>query len=157
MWEWGTIWAAVQGIALCAAAGIAWYQIGALRRDQRNWETLRVCSLYDTDPVIDRALARLRDARLDGGLQKNATLITLEMATVLNYLEGIAIGVEQGFYNKAIVRDHLEDIMRDHVDEFLAPALAQASDWRKEDYGRLSKLLASWHPDTTYFSSGKGS
>jgi len=73
------------------------------------------------------------------------------MATVMNYLEGIAIGVQQGFYNDAIVRDHLEDIMRDHVSEFLAPAVVQAAGWGSNEYGRLTTLLGKWQPNNTHF------
>jgi hypothetical protein len=50
--KWVDWWTAVQGVALVCAAIIAWYQIGALRRDQRGWETLKACEKYDTDPVL---------------------------------------------------------------------------------------------------------
>jgi hypothetical protein len=33
------------------------------------------------------------------------------MKTVGNYLDGIAIGVRQGFYDEAVVRDHLEAML----------------------------------------------
>ena len=114
-------WAAVQGIALIGAALIAWYQIGALRREQKNWETLKACERYESDQVLTQCLMALREARLDSKLTAEPRRYSLEMSTILNYLEGIAIGVEQGFYDKNIVRDHLEIIMRGHVRNSLNP------------------------------------
>ncbi len=67
--EWMTVWAAVQGVATVAAAGIAWYQIGALRKDQRAWKTLEACERYESDLVVTSALKCLRDARKDGSLK----------------------------------------------------------------------------------------
>lgn len=31
---WADWWGMVQGLALCATAGVAWYQLGALRDEQ---------------------------------------------------------------------------------------------------------------------------
>jgi hypothetical protein len=146
-------WAAVQGIALIAAALIAWYQIGALRREQKNWETLKACERYESDQVLTQCLMALREARLANRLTAEPRRYSLEMSTILNYLEGIAIGVEQGFYDKNIVRDHLEIIMRGHVKEFLEPPLKEVMLAENDDYyAELIGILKSWeHKKRTYF------
>ena len=73
------------------------------------------------------------------------------MKTVGNYLDGIAIGVRQGFYDEAVVRDHLEAIMRDHTKEFLSPEMRKAMDLGDEDFSQLTDLISSWKPDKPYF------
>jgi hypothetical protein len=123
--DWGSFWPALQGVALCATAFIAWYQIGALRRDQKAWKTLEACERYESDEVLTEALKVLRDARDSGRLKENPRPFRMEASTLLNYLEGIATGQAQGFYNQDIVRDHLEPIIRDHIAEFLEPDMAR--------------------------------
>ena len=146
-------WAAIQGIALLLAAAIAWHQIGSLRREQKNWETLKACERYESDQVITQCLIALRAARRDNKLTAEPIQYSLEMSTILNYLEGIAIGVEQGFYNRKIVRDHLETIMVKHVGEFLGPPLrAVMLEGNPDYYSSLEEILKSWKKRRrTYF------
>jgi hypothetical protein len=118
MADWVTIWAAIQAVGTIAAVGVAAYQIHALRRDQRAWRTLEACERYERDPTLTRILECLRDARDKGSLTNNPRPYRLEASTLLNYCDGIAIGVAQKFYLEKIVRDHLEPIIRDHVEEF---------------------------------------
>lgn len=156
IWFWMTHtnpWAAIQGIALLLAAAIAWHQIGSLRREQKNWETLKACERYESDQVITQCLIALRAARRDNKLTAEPIQYSLEMSTILNYLEGIAIGVEQGFYNRKIVRDHLETIMVKHVGEFLGPPLrAVMLEGNPDYYSSLEEILKSWKKRRrTYF------
>ena len=149
--SWADWWAAIQGLALIATAGIAWHQLGSLREDQKNWETLKACERYDTDPVLTRALETLRDVRNAGVLKSDPRRYSLEMTTVLNYLEGILIGVEQGFYNAKIVRDHLEPVIKDHVKEFLGEPLRTALVDKDDDYIRLERMVGIWADKPTHF------
>ena len=142
--EWMTIWAAVQGVATVAAAGIAWYQIRALRKDQKAWKTLEACERYESDLVVTSALKSLRDARKDGSLKTSPRDFRLEAVLVMNYFEGIAIAAAQGFYVEHIVREHLEPLMRDHVRGFLDPDMAERMELNPSDTKRLVGLLKRW-------------
>jgi hypothetical protein len=142
--EWMTIWAAVEGAATVAAAWIAWYQIGALRKDQRAWKTLEACERYESDLVVTSALKCLRDARKDGTLKTSPQDFRLEALLVLNYFEGIAIAAAQGFYVEHIVREHLESLVRDHVSEFLDPYMANRMELNPSDFKRVTGLLKRW-------------
>lgn len=143
--NWLEIWAAVQGFAMIAAAAIAWSQIHLLRRDQKNWETLKACEKYDTDSVLMAALQILRDARNSGDLTNSPKKYSLEMITILNYFEGIIIGIEQRFYNEDIVYDHLKPIIEDHVSEFLSePCRSAILAGQLDSYSRLTQKLDEW-------------
>jgi hypothetical protein len=149
--EWPTIWAAVQGLAVCATAAVAWYQLNALREeqeqrrsDEKAWRTLEACERYEGDLIINQALKALRDARDGGWKEKSARSLRFEAILVLNYFEGIAIAADQGFYVEHIVRDHLEHMMRDHVDEFLESDMVRWMELNAGDFVKLKSLLERW-------------
>jgi len=153
-WPWD-FWAAVGAVAAAAGAfataAVAWFQIGALKRQQRGWETLRACDKYDTDSVINQALVKLRDVRDADELAKNPRPYRLEITIVMNYLEGMAIGIEQGMYDPRIVRDHLEPIIRDHVKEFLDRDMVKRLEMESDDFSRLKRLIESWDQKPTLY------
>jgi hypothetical protein len=101
---WIAIWSAVQAVGTIAATGVAAYQIHALRRDQKAWRTLEACERYERDPTLTKICERLRDARDKGELDKNPRPFRLEASTLLNYCDGIAIGVIQSFTSKELSR-----------------------------------------------------
>jgi hypothetical protein len=149
--EWSTIWAAVQGAALTLTFIVAAYQLWALRDEQCGWETLRACERYETDPVLDRVLRRLKRARDSGTLASDPRLFSLDAITVMNYLEGLAIGIKQGFYYEKIVRDHLEPMVRFHVGEFLSPSIAERMGLNNDEFSNLLSLLKAWNSGETYY------
>jgi hypothetical protein len=137
-------WDLIQAIGSIATAAVAWWQISSLKNQQKGWKTLEACERYESDPVLHDVLLKLRDARDSGQLYKTPRTFRAETATLMNYLDGIAIGQAQGFYNKAIVRDHLEGIMKDHVGEFLSPDLASRMELDTTGFARLRALIAEW-------------
>lgn len=147
---WPPDWGMVSAVGTVLTALVAGYQILQLRRDQKGRETLKACERYDSDPVLDRALCALRDARNAGQLKENAKALSLEATTILNYLDGIVIGVKQGFYNEAVVRDHLEPIMRWHVRELIVE-LGRDMDISPDDFSKLLALLDKWKQGKTYY------
>jgi hypothetical protein len=155
-WFWKLTWgdwcAALQGAALTFAVLVACYQLWALRHDQRGWETLKACEKYDTDPVLDNALQKLREWRSAQEGPKDPKKYTLEARTLSNYFEGIALGVAQGFYDERVVRDHLQDIMEDHVEEFFTPPVIKDMGFSRGEISRLRVMLGSWERAETYYS-----
>lgn len=147
---WPPDWAMVSALGTLATAGVAGWQIWQLRWDQKGRETLKACERYESDPVLDRALCALRDARISGALAKAPKNYSLEATTVLNYLDGIAIGVKQGFYNEAVVRDHLEPIMTDHVRELITD-FGRDMHISPDSFPKLLGLLEKWKQDRTYY------
>jgi hypothetical protein len=148
---WSDWWAAIQGLALCATTYVAWYQIGALRReqelrrkDEKAWRTLEACERYESDTVIASALKTLARARNSNKLLEDPVTYRVPVVTLLNYFEGIAIAAEQGFYVESIVRVHLEPMMRDHVLEFCADEAARKMKLPVKEFNRLYVLLDKW-------------
>lgn len=136
-------WTAATALATCAVGFIAWFQIGEIKRQQQGWETLRACNLYDLDPTLDRAVCAMRAARKTNMPLKE---VDLEITTVLNYFEGIAIGMQQGFYDPKIVRPHLGDLMKTHCDYYFSRSIAEEAGISVDDFGGVKELLAKWYP-----------
>lgn len=148
--DWMTAWATIAtAVATFGLVGVAWYQLGAISKNQKEWETLKACERYDSDPILDRVLCVLRDARNSGELfSAPVSKYSLEYRTVLNYFEGLATGVEQGFYIETIVRDHMSEIIQFHMSEGLEQLKLPRS---PHDFTKIESLLATWSADKTYF------
>lgn len=83
-------------------------------RRLREWETLKACQRYDYDPVLEAAPRRVARASVGGTDYRNPGIEKRDIVTLLNYLDGLAIGIEQGLYLENIVKDHLS-VVFDHA------------------------------------------
>jgi hypothetical protein len=123
---WGldsTAWTAIGALAnavYCAlTAGLlafAVYQVLSAKKDAKITRTLAACERYDLDPVLDQITRRLSIAYNNGTLQTNAARYAVDLNSLFNYFESIAIGVAKGHYDAEIVRDQLEVIMNSHIE-----------------------------------------
>jgi hypothetical protein len=145
-----TFWTAATALFTGAVGFVAWYQIGEIKRQQRGWETLRICNVYDVDPVLDRAVCTIRSAVKQG---KSRIEVKLEITTLLNYFESIALGISQGFYEEKIVRIHLGDIMKAHADFYLSEPLISQLNF-SSNFISIKRLIARWYPNANP-SSGR--
>lgn len=138
---------------------VGWRQITAARNEARGWQTLAACERYESDIVLDRCLRRLLQGNESGKLKTEPATYRIDVTTILNYLDGIAIGIEQYLYDESIVRDHLEPIVRWYVSNYLEAKFAESMDINpKEDYQRLMDLCERWSKDRlpTRFRAGTG-
>lgn len=133
---------------------VGWWQIMSARRQAKGWQTLAACEKYDLDPILDQCLRKLSKARRTGRLWKKPDKYSVEVTTVLNYLDGLAIGIEQNLYVESLVWDHLEPILRDHTREYLGPVQAYKLGIDIEGYKRLTKLAEKWGERRTRFWDG---
>ena len=140
-WVWD-LFQAFGAVGTIIAALVAWYQIGELRNQNKGWNTLERCNMYDTDPILDMALRSLRVAMRKGRLNRG---VQVDAVTVLNYLDGTAVGVFQGFYVEETVRKHLESVMRGHWAELvMVDGIANIMDYSPSDWQALADLLKLW-------------
>lgn len=145
-WVWHSF-QCVGAIGTVSTAWIAQQQIHQANRQQKGSKSLEAAERYETDAILDAALRRIRETQLKPRRLRNRTQLRIDIVTILNYLDGIAIGVKQGFYDEKIVRGHLDAIVKDHYTEFLSP---EASDYAREiGYGlewwpELVKLEKKW-------------
>jgi len=109
-------WTAVGTIALAvltsALATTAAWQIWSIRDEAKRNRTILACDRYDTDPVLDNTLKTLARARKSGQLAADPAAYKTQIATVLNYLDAIAIGIDQDLYIESLARDHLVTIVK---------------------------------------------
>jgi len=113
---------AVSAIATVSIAIIAKRQLTDLKQGQKKWATLQVCDKYDTDPVLREIVSGLKkhESSISNTNQISASANNKydpreDSIVLLNYFDAIAIGIEQEFYVKKIVGDHLYSI----IDEWI--------------------------------------
>jgi hypothetical protein len=144
-------------VSAIIAVPLVLYQLRVQRIRERNWKTLEACRLYDTDPTLDKATFLLNEAM---GPEDDFTKLTLKdhehaTVTMLNYLDGIAISVEQGIYYEAIVRDHFEFIIPKAVRGLILgkpdpknPSYFKPAKFHDvKYYASLVRLHHQWHPE----------
>lgn len=132
--------------ATVGLAYVGWYQIGHLRREAKKWRTIEACEVYDRDPILHASLKEMRKYRL---LKKSGVIptedIKVEVVSVLNYLDGIAIGVNEGLYLEKIVKDHLGPIMASHIEDHLVSPDAKAFfEVNEKNFEHLISLNKKW-------------
>ena len=92
------------------------YQVLSTKEDAKITRTLAACERYDIDPVLDQITRRLSIAFNNGTLHANAARYAVDINSLFNYFESIAIGVARGHYDADIVRDQFETIMNSHIE-----------------------------------------
>jgi len=147
--SWTAIWTFFVFVATGGLAIIAGWQIIAARVENRKTQTLEACGRYDTDPIIfdchkKLIVAKNYKKRDDAALVARASELRLEVLTILNFLDAIAIGVQQGLYIKDLARDHISPIVRKHVAEFVEGGVLEAMDCPIESYKALIALDREW-------------
>ena len=111
-----TLWLFVATALLTFVTGVlawvAWVQISAGQEQRRKWATLNACDRWDTDGYIRSANSALKKSF--GAVAPNRLDVRDAdyLITIFNYFDSIAIGAEQGFYEKAIIVPHLGNIMQ---------------------------------------------
>lgn len=146
-------WTAVGTLLLVGVTtfvgGVGLYQINEARAEAARNRTITACDRYDTDPILDRCCLALVKARKDGLLEGKPQDYRIEIFTILNYLEGIAIGVEQGLYVEEIAKSYMEPILKAYVELYVLTGLSERADPRKGkdqfgSYGKLVEMCNKW-------------
>jgi hypothetical protein len=136
----------VTALATLGLLVVALWQIPLIRKRYRETETLRACQIYDTDPVIEAASLRAWRAAKNGEDYSQAD--KRDVIVVMNYFDGLAIGIEQGLYEEQIVRDHAQPII-DKLIKVIAPQTGVGEDL----YPKLFKLQRTWSDNQTAYKS----
>jgi hypothetical protein len=161
-----TAWTAISALAsivydflTLALVIFAVTQIVLARRDARINRTLAACEKYDFDPVLDAICRRLAAARESGDLKNNPQDHRLDLYSILNYMESIAIGVQRGLYSNSVVRAHMEPIFVGCIEEYInsgivtraAPAHPVGGAISVgEDYDKMIALVKRWNTPPWY-------
>jgi hypothetical protein len=157
----GADWAAITAIATIALilatlilAWVAYVQIGAAREEAReaheetrNSRTLTLCVTYDLDPVLDAVCRRLTTAYESGELKSDPNKFRVDLYSLFNFLENLAIGIRSGLYNGGIVRDMMEPIFLGYVQDYIESGIAgwdPPPEGEEEYFHRLRDLCREW-------------
>lgn len=141
-------WTAVWTFALVGMTGIlawvAYVQIGAARTENRQTQTLLACANYDLNQVLYNCQEAIGDARRSGLLQAEAEFLSLQIKTILNFLDSIAIGIDQDLYVDDLAYSHMHKIIEGQVAELMAPEILEKINCTVADFSHLANLNARW-------------
>jgi hypothetical protein len=140
----GATAAALQAIITTLLVGVGLQQILDIRNQNRRWRTLDACDRYHQDaPLID-ICQKLRKARDSDEFHKEPKKYRSEIIVLLNYLDGLAIGIYQGLYIDELARDHMQFIVKSHVQQYLKNGMPKTLDIETEAYKYLMALDQRW-------------
>jgi len=141
---WTAVGTLVLAVATAVLVGVGVFQITSIRREASRARTLEACEKYDTDPVLDFYLRRLSTCRRDQSFFKDPDAFRTDVATVLNYLDSIACGIEQGLYIETLARDHIENVVKGHFNQYLGQEAPKIDGIDPANYHRLKALYEEW-------------
>ncbi|WP_440210806.1 hypothetical protein [Bradyrhizobium elkanii] len=86
-------------------------------------------------------------------MRKDPKQYSVDLNSLFNYFESLAIGVARGHYHAEIVRDQFEIILNGHVE-----SVADIGNWSEgttgtrdiEHFDKMIALLASWKVTTKH-------
>jgi hypothetical protein len=171
------IGAAVSGITSIILVLVAYFQLRGLKvqlgqaasdaidrnnqEDRRN--TLNAIQRAENDPYLQRAyrtIARVTKGTLN---YSKTHICKYYVNIILNYYEGIAVGIAQKIYVEAMAKDYLAESLQKAVkiwlrgdtdDDFVPPTAMFAA----SDFPELRKLYDRWFPPkSTEFRADKPS
>ena len=96
-------------------------------RRVREWETLKACERYDSDPILDAATLRIWVASGQGTDYRAPGIDKRDVICLINYLDGLATGIAQNLYIEAVIKDHMSDVFRHAVENFVHTKLIDSS------------------------------
>jgi Domain of unknown function (DUF4760) len=153
--DWHDGWEMIGALTTVGLFAVAWYQIRAIRNESRVERTLAVCSRYESDATVERCVRTLRNALATGGDYKaDPCKYQHETIMVLNFLDTLAIGIDQGVYDDRLARDHMEAIVRKWMEVLLEPTKAKELNIPTNDYKCLNGLWSRWNQNKMYYGKG---
>ena len=116
----------ISAAATCGIFLAATVQLRLIRRqiqlgteENRQRATVAACERFDTDPVIHQITKRIWTASAGGKHYDPDHIDTHDLIALLNYFDALAIGVEQGFYDEAVVKAHMSLMVSHAVSTFI--------------------------------------
>jgi Domain of unknown function (DUF4760) len=149
-------WTAIGTVCLAITTALlyfsAMWQLFLIKKEAKKNRTLDICNRYDNDPTFDSATELLATAKQTGDLKANPVRYKKAIVTILNYLDSVAIGIEQGLYINDLAKDHLNEILQSHVSEYLLDTqLARDCTYDVRHFKRLKLLSEKWNEAPTNY------
>jgi hypothetical protein len=143
--DWNAISTAGVFFATVGLILVAWLQTTSIRRDNKLERTLHAWAKYESDPVIAQCARSLRAARASGDYEKSPNTYTHDIVIMLNYLDNLAIGIEEGLYEENLAGDHMRSILNFYTKQYLNKDTFRIhKELKIEDYSSLNRLRERW-------------
>jgi hypothetical protein len=157
---WSSLASAIATVALVfvgfGSAVLAFRSIWSAQEENRKWNTLNVCAQHEFSGTVSAAVRALENAfaAADGVPNREACRrLRVDAYTVLNYLDGIAIGVNQGLYIEDLAKDHLRTIVHLKVHDLLETTFAQDAPLDKQDWNFLVGMAEKWRKNEPFYGT----
>ena len=127
-------------------------QIKDAHLESKKWRTLEICAQYELNDNLANSAKNIFIA-FSKGEPDEATCKAIERdaVVILNYLDGIAIGVGQGLYIEELARDHLKNIVEYHVSKLLKSSSKPIfKEIDENNYLFLIDMNSKWARSQTY-------
>jgi Domain of unknown function (DUF4760) len=154
--EWTAIGTLILALVTSSLFLVGYWEIMENRSESKISRTLDICNRYDNDVIFDQCLREIAAAKLSSNFSTDDDVVRklrTQIITILNYLDSVAIGIEQGSYVETLAKDHLHPILRQHTEEFLDGPIARKIGIDRRNYDRLLKLATKWNEPVTGFKS----
>lgn len=127
-------------------------QINTQREENRKWKTLEICAQYEFCETVSAAAGKVQAAfERDTLTDEKCAEIYRDARVVLNYLDGIAIGVRQGLYIEALAKDHLKQIVKFHVEKLLHVSNCMRLRLDQNDFQFVMAMNGNWQQNQPYY------
>lgn len=114
------------------------------RNENKRERTLNACNRYESDVVVEGCVRRLRTAMDSDELKGKERSFRQDAIVLLNYLDTLAIGVQQGLYDENLAFDHTNAIVQKWYDLLLNYETAKTFGIDLKDYNRLCGMAQRW-------------
>jgi hypothetical protein len=153
-------WAAIAGVGQVVVtiviAAIAYHQLRDFRYQNLLWKTLEAVNRYCEEVTLTAAATKIWRAKDTGELQTNPRSVRPEVIIILNYLDGLALGLKQGLYIEDMVRDHMAELLNMYVEQHLQVEAARRAEIDLNNYRMLLALHQKWSQKVdTRFKTGR--
>jgi hypothetical protein len=143
-----------QPLITLLAATIAFLAFRRTRSENRKWKTLEICSQFELNAQVAAANEKLQEPFRAGVPGRDACeQLAPKAILLLNYLDGIAIGVGQGLYIEELAKDHLRAIVNSRVRDLLESTFRQDARLDAQTWCFLVTMAGRWRQDEPYFTS----
>ena len=129
--EWfgllGAIGGVSSGVATVALVIIGFRQLRAIRQQiqianeqTKIWRSVDACDGFNRDPIVEEATKNIWTASGQGqDYSKIGDSNERDVILLLNYLDRLAIAIDQGLYVEQIIKDYLQPIVLKAGDNFI--------------------------------------
>jgi hypothetical protein len=123
---------------------------------EKKWHTVAACEHYSSDPILHDVTKSIWKKSNSGSDYTGYIALDHDIIQTLDFLDSLAIGIEQDIYDEVIIKDNLQEVIYKAVKVFIKGESGNLAgrNWiagralcTKEEYPFLSRLYDKWFND----------